>query len=127
MGELPRQVRTLVAANHINNMEEKPTKPNQNQINIELPAEVANGVYANLAIISHSPTEFVVDFIQVLPGTPKAQVRSRVILAPQHAKRLLYALKDNIDKYERTQGEIDLGESVDEQTPPNFSGPAGYA
>jgi hypothetical protein len=108
-------------------MDESTNKPQGNQINIELPAEVANGVYANLAIISHSPTEFVLDFIQVLPGTPKAQVRSRVILAPQHAKRLLYALKDNLDKFERNYGEIDLGEQQETQLPPNFGGPAGYA
>jgi len=108
-------------------MDESTNKPQGNQINIELPAEVANGVYANLAIISHSPTEFVLDFIQVLPGTPKAQVRSRVILAPQHAKRLLYALKDNLDKFERNHGEIDLGEQQEASLPPNFGGPAGYA
>lgn len=108
-------------------MDEKQNKPQGNQINIELPADIAHGVYANLAVISHSPTEFVLDFIQVLPGTPKAQVRSRVILAPQHAKRLLYALKDNVDKYERHHGDIPLGEEPDEPLPPNFGGPAGYA
>lgn len=109
---------------------EDPKKPNPkqagNQLNIELPAEVAHGVYSNLAVISHSPTEFVVDFIQVLPGSPKAQVRSRVILAPQHAKRLLRALADNIDKFEQNHGIIGE-EGPNEPLPPNFGGPAGYA
>ena len=68
---------------------------------IELPAEIAQGEYANLAIITHSSSDFVVDFARLLPGVPKAQVRSRVILAPEHAKRLLLALQENIVRYER--------------------------
>lgn len=75
-------------------------------IDIELPADVAEGVYSNLAMITHSPTEFVIDFVQILPGIPKPKVKRRIILTPQHAKRLLYALKDNIDKYEHTNGTI---------------------
>ena len=68
-------------------------------LNIELPEEVAQGVYSNLAIINHSPSEFVVDFIQMMPGLPKAKVKSRIILTPQHAKRLMKALHDNISKF----------------------------
>ena len=72
-------------------------KQNQeNQLNIELSAEVAEGTYSNLAIISHSSSEFVIDFIRIMPGTPKANVKSRIILTPEHAKRLLFALQDNI-------------------------------
>lgn len=75
---------------------------------IELPAEIAQGEYANLAIITHSSSDFVVDFARLLPGVPKAQVKSRVILAPEHAKRLLLALQENIVRYEREYGPIKL-------------------
>ena len=75
---------------------------------IELPAEIAQGEYANLAIITHLSSDFVVDFARLLPGVPKAQVRSRVILAPEHAKRLLLALQENIVRYEREFGPIKL-------------------
>jgi uncharacterized protein (DUF1778 family) len=78
-------------------MEEKQKK---NQINIELKEDVAQGIYSNLAIITHSTSEFVLDFVRVMPGIPKAEVKSRIILTPEHAKRLLLALKDNIAKYE---------------------------
>ena len=78
----------------------KQAPDNNQQLNIELTEEVASGTYANLAVINHSPTEFVVDYIQVMPGMPKAKVRSRVILTPQHAKRLLKAMADNISRYE---------------------------
>ncbi len=78
----------------------------KNQISIELSENVAEGVYSNLAVITHSATEFVLDFIQVLPGMPKAKVRSRILLTPIHAKRLLRALEDNISKFENAQGEI---------------------
>ncbi len=81
----------------------------EHQLQIELSPEVADGIYSNLAIIAHSHSEFVLDFVRIMPGAPKANVKSRVILAPEHAKRLLYALKDNIDKYEKTNGPIDLG------------------
>jgi hypothetical protein len=77
-----------------------------NQFQIELSQEVAQGNYANLAIITHSSSEFVVDFVRVLPGVPKASVKSRVILAPEHAKRLLFALQENVAKYEKTFGQI---------------------
>ena len=85
-------------------------KNNPNQINIELPDDVADGIYSNLAIITHSPSEFVVDFIKMMPGIPKAKVKSRIILTPQHAKRLYKALKENIAKYESMHGEIKITE-----------------
>lgn len=78
----------------------------QQQLQIELKPEVAQGVYANLAIFTHSSSEFIIDLAAVLPGLPKAEVRSRVIMAPEHAKRLLFALQDNIAKYEQQFGEI---------------------
>jgi len=76
------------------------------QINIDVPAEIADGVYANLAVITHSPTEFITDFVSIMPGVPQAKVRSRVIMTPQHAKRLTRALQDNIAKYESVHGAI---------------------
>lgn len=81
---------------------------NQNQLQIELPQEVAQGEYANFAIITHSSSDFIIDFARVLPGLPKAQVKSRVILAPEHAKRLLVALQENIVRYEREFGVIKI-------------------
>ena len=83
-------------------------KKQQGQLQIELPQEVAQGEYANFAIITHSSSDFVVDFARVLPGVPKAQVKSRVILAPEHAKRLLGALQENIVRYEREYGAIKI-------------------
>lgn len=77
-----------------------------NQINIELSDEIAEGTYSNLAIISHSPQEFVVDFIRIMPGIPKAKVKSRIVLTPEHAKRLMKALVDNVKKYENQFGTI---------------------
>ena len=77
-----------------------------NQLNIELSDEIAEGIYSNLAIITHSPSEFIVDFIKMMPGIPKAKVKSRIILTPQHAKRLYKALKENVSKYEAMHGEI---------------------
>jgi hypothetical protein len=79
---------------------------NQQQINIELPEEMAEGIYSNLAIISHSPQEFVIDFIRVMPGVPKAKVKSRVVVTPEHAKRFMKALIDNVKKYEQQFGTI---------------------
>lgn len=79
-----------------------------NQIQIELPEDVAQGTYSNLAIIAHSSSEFVVDFVRVVPGLPKAKVKSRIILTPEHAKRLLYALKENIVRYEAQNGQINI-------------------
>lgn len=101
----------------------------QNQINIELPEEIAEGVYSNLAIITHSQSEFVVDFIRMMPGVPKAQVKSRIILTPQHAKRLLGALQDNLAKFEAVHGEITGGQGPGEggAIPMNFGGPTAQA
>lgn len=81
---------------------------NNQQLQIELKPEVAEGVYSNLAIITHSSSEVITDFVQMMPGMPKAQVKSRVIMAPEHAKRLLMALQDNILKYEKQFGPIKL-------------------
>lgn len=83
-------------------------QPKDNQLQIELSPEVAEGTYANLAIITHSSAEVVLDFIRVLPGVPKANVKSRIVLAPEHAKRLLFALQDNVMKYEKAFGPINL-------------------
>lgn len=95
-----------------------------NQLNIEISEEVAEGSYANLAIITHSHAEFVIDFVNVMPGTPKSKVKSRIILTPQHAKRLMKALADNVQKFEAVNGNIkDL---EDMQLPMSF-GPTGQA
>ena len=80
----------------------------QNQMQIELPQEIAQGEYANFAIITHSSSDFIIDFARMLPGLPKMQVKSRVILAPEHAKRLLGALQENIVRYEREFGSIKI-------------------
>lgn len=82
--------------------------PNNGQLQIELPQDVAQGQYANFAIITHSSSDFVLDFARILPGVPKAMVKSRVILAPEHAKRLLIALQGNIAGYEKEFGPIRL-------------------
>lgn len=98
----------------------------QNQINIELSEEISEGVYANLAMIAHSNSEFVIDFIRLMPGVPKAKVKSRVVVTPEHAKRLLVALEDNINKYEDTFGPIkQVNESP--KFPINFGGTVGEA
>jgi hypothetical protein len=76
------------------------------QINVELSEDVAEGIYSNLAMIAHSNSEFVIDFIRLMPGTPKAKVKSRIIVTPDHAKRLVAALKENIEKYEAAFGKI---------------------
>lgn len=99
----------------------------QNQLNIELPQDIAHGVYSNLVIISHSNTEFVFDFVQILPGTPKAEVRSRIIMSPYHAKRLMFALEDNIDKFEDNFGDIAIPDLDNNLPPTGFGGPAGIA
>ena len=94
------------------------------QINIELDEKIAEGIYSNLAIINHSASEFVMDFVCIMPGTPKAKVKSRIVLTPQHAKRLLKAIGENISRFEATHGEI-----KDTEQPPlplNF-GPTGQA
>ena len=98
--------------------------PKEGQINIELDEKVAEGTYSNLAIINHSVSEFVVDFVNIMPGVPKSKVKSRIILTPQHAKRLLKALSENVNRFENAHGEI-----KDYEQPPiplNF-GPTGQA
>ncbi|MCC6541292.1 MAG: DUF3467 domain-containing protein [Flavobacteriales bacterium] len=96
-----------------------------NQLNIEISEEVADGIYSNLAIITHSNSEFVVDFVRVMPGVPKAKVRSRILLTPQHAKRLMRALVDNVQKFEQVHGPI--RESEMPEVPMNFGGPTAQA
>jgi hypothetical protein len=97
-----------------------------NQLDIELSEDVADGIYSNLAIISHSNSEFVIDFVRLLPGIPKAKVKSRILLNPMHAKRLLHALGDNIEKFEKNFGEIAIQDNAPQFPPMNF-GPAGEA
>lgn len=97
----------------------------QNQINIEISEEVAEGTYVNLAIITHSHAEFVIDFVNVMPGTPKSKVKNRIILTPFHAKRLMKAMIDNVKKFESANGSIQDMEAV--EIPFNFSGPVGQA
>lgn len=100
----------------------------KNQISIELNEEVAQGVYSNLAVITHSSSEFVVDFVRVMPGIPKAQVKSRIILTPEHAKRLMLALQDNIKKFEAIHGSIkDVQGAGGPVIPMNFGGPTAQA
>jgi hypothetical protein len=91
-----------------------------------LSEEVAEGIYSNLAMIAHSNSEFVIDFIRLMPGVPKARVKSRVIITPEHAKRLLSALKDNIEKYENTFGPIKQTQDMP-KFPMNFGGTVGEA
>jgi hypothetical protein len=94
------------------------------QIDIELSEEIAEGIYSNLAIITHSQSEFVVDFIKMMPGVPKAKVKSRIVLTPQHAKRLVKALAENIATYEQMNGKI---KEFDNPFPINFGGPTAQA
>lgn len=104
-------------------MEESQNKID-NQIDIELDEKIAEGIYSNLAIINHSVSEFVIDFVSIMPGRPKAKVKSRIILTPQHAKRLQKALSENIKKFENNFGKVE-----DFEQPPiplNF-GPTGEA
>lgn len=104
----------------------KEEKKSNNQINIELSEEIAEGVYSNLAMIAHSSSEFVIDFIRLMPGVPKAKVKSRIVITPEHAKRLLTALEDNINKYESTFGEVKQTGEVP-KFPLNFGGTMGEA
>lgn len=97
----------------------------QNQLNIEISEEVAEGEYANLAIITHSHAEFVIDFVNVMPGTPKSKVKSRIILTPQHAKRFMKAMTENIQRFEQMNGKIQDLEEI--QLPFNFGGPTAQA
>ena len=100
---------------------------NKNQINIELKEDVAQGTYSNLAIITHSPSEFVIDFVRVMPGIPKANVKSRIILTPEHAKRLMLALQENILKFESLHGPINIQGGQENLVPMNYGGPTGQA
>lgn len=102
----------------------KDNKAKQGQINIELDEAIAEGIYSNLAIINHSVSEFVVDFVKIMPGVPKSKVKSRIILTPQHAKRLLKALNENVMRFENQHGEIKDQEQPN--VPLNF-GPTGQA
>lgn len=88
-------------------MSTPPQDPENQPLNIELPDDLVEGIYSNLVMIAHSPEEFILDFIRVMPGLPQARVKSRIIITPSHAKRLLHAIKDNINRYERAYGEID--------------------
>ena len=102
----------------------KKDKTKENNINIELDESIAQGLYSNLVIVNHSPTEFVLDFINVMPGAPKAKVRSRIILTPEHTKKFINALGENLNKYEKSFGKIK--NSQKEVIPISF-GPKGEA
>ena len=102
-------------------MEQNPNHP----LNIEISEEIAEGSYANLAIITHSNAEFVVDFVNVMPGTPKSKVKSRVILTPMHAKRFMKALVENVERYEAANGSI--ADMLPVEIPMNFGGPTAQA
>ena len=106
-------------------MADEKDHPRPNQLNIEISEEVADGIYSNLAIITHSNSEFVLDFVRVMPGVPKAKVKARVLLTPQHAKRLMRALADNVQKFESVHGHI--RESDMPEIPMNFGGPPAQA
>ena len=93
-------------------------------INIEIDEKTAEGQYSNLAIINHSVSEFVVDFINIMPGSPKSKVKSRIILTPQHAKRFSKALQENIRRFEKENGEI---KDFEKPTIPLNFGPTGQA
>jgi Protein of unknown function (DUF3467) len=97
----------------------------QQQLNIEISEEVSEGEYANLAIITHSHAEFVVDFVNVMPGTPKSKVKSRIILTPFHAKRFMKAMVENVKKFEAANGTIQDMETV--EMPFTFGGPPAQA
>jgi ribonuclease BN (tRNA processing enzyme) len=97
----------------------------QNQINIEISEEMAEGTYANLAIITHSHSEFVLDFVSIMPSAPKSKVKSRIIFTPMHAKRFMKALKENIERFEESNGTIQDLEQV--ELPMHFGGPTAQA
>lgn len=99
-------------------------KNKKGQINIQLDENIAQGIYSNLAIINHSQSEFVIDFVTIMPGVPKSKVKSRIVLTPQHAKRFLKALKDNVARFESNHGEIQ--DTQQAPMPINF-GPTGEA
>jgi hypothetical protein len=99
-------------------------QPNPPHLDIELSEDIAEGIYSNLAIITHSQSEFVIDFIKIMPGLLKARVKSRILLTPQHAKRLAKALADNISKFEQANGKI---KDIETAFPMNFGGPTAQA
>lgn len=99
----------------------------ENELNIELNSDVAQGSYSNLAIITHSSSEFIIDFIRMLPGVPKAQVNNRIIMTAEHAKRLYLALQDNIAKFESQYGEIALHNEPINRVPINFGNSSAEA
>ena len=106
----------------------KQQQQDENQLNVELTEEMAEGEYVNLAMIAHSQSEFVIDFIKMMPGIPKARVKSRVILTPDHVYRLMNALKENIQKYEEVYGVISEDQNqIGFQFPMNYRGPIGEA
>lgn len=105
----------------------QPNEKRQNQVNIELKEDIAEGIYSNLAVITHSPAEFVIDFVRVMPGLPKAPVKARIVLTPEHAKRLMHALKDNIDKFESVNGPIKTSGGGRNDIPMGFGGPTAQA
>lgn len=115
-----------VRRNNIN-FKEMADPKEQNQISIELNEEIAQGIYSNLAVITHSASEFVIDFVRIMPGIPKAQVKSRIILTPEHAKRLVAALQDNIAKFESVHGHIKEVKGSGPVMPLTFGGPTAQA
>ena len=102
----------------------KKDKTDKNNINIELDESTAQGLYSNFVIVNHSPTEFVLDFINVMPGAPKAKVRSRIILTPDHTKKFINALGDNLNKYEKSFGKV---KNFQKEVLPISFGPKGEA
>lgn len=104
------------------NMEEQKLNP---QLNIEITEEMSEGEYANLAIITHSHAEFVIDFISVMPNAPKSRVKSRIIFTPMHAKRFMKAMVENIQRFEASHGAIQDLEQI--EIPMNFGGPTAQA
>ena len=102
-------------------MPQQPMQPMPRQIQIELPPDVAEGIYANFAVITHSPSEFVIDFARMVPGAPKAKVQGRIIMTPMNAKMLLRALDENIKKFEEKFGEVKTPDK-----PPRAKGPIGF-
>lgn len=98
-------------------------EPKEGQLNIELSEDVAEGTYSNLAVITHSSSEFIIDFIRIMPGVPKAKVKNRILMTPEHAKRLMRALAENVAKYENQFGVVREADNVQGGIPLNFGGP----
>lgn len=99
----------------------------QKKLNIELKEDIAQGIYSNLVIVTHSASEFILDFVRIVPGISKAQVKSRVIVTPDHAKRLVATIQENVKKYESVHGEIKMNMNPIQKLPLNFGGPTGEA